>query len=101
MNLLADMYRDSYFPDFLVDKIKSQLENIIEFLERGIDDLEAIQEKLDETIIAINELEDEFDENGSELETAARESIADSVYLILKKYDINIDIEEAIRMREW
>ena len=45
------MYRDGYFPDFLVDKIKELVENDIEFLETGERDSEEIQSKFDEMII--------------------------------------------------
>ena len=31
--LLESMYKDSYFPDFLVDKIKFLAEKVIEFLD--------------------------------------------------------------------
>ena len=33
--LLDSMYRDGYFPDFLVDKVKELVENVITFLETG------------------------------------------------------------------
>lgn len=99
--LLEDMYRDEYFPDFLVDKVKALIQEVICLLETGERDLEKIQDKFDEIILEINELEDEFEENDSEIETAARESIGETVEYILKWFDIDIDVEEAIREREW
>ena len=33
--LLAEMYRDDYFPAFLVDKIKNELQKVIDLLESG------------------------------------------------------------------
>ena len=33
--LLAEMYRDDYFPVFLVDKIKNELQKVIDLLESG------------------------------------------------------------------
>ena len=33
--LLAEMYRDDYFPAFLVDKIKNELQKVINLLESG------------------------------------------------------------------
>ncbi|WP_070001010.1 DUF5713 family protein [Cellulosilyticum sp. I15G10I2] len=99
--LLKDMYDDGYFPDFLVDKVKEQILKVVSFLEIGEKDIDKIQEKLDEMTISINELEDEFDENESEIETVARDSIGVSVEYVLQCYDINIDIEDAIREREW
>jgi hypothetical protein len=51
--------------------------------------------------IAINELQEEFEENDSEIETAARESIGATVDSVIKFFNIDIDIEEAIRERDW
>ena len=31
--LLEDMYQDGYFPNFLVDKVKGQVQGVIAFLE--------------------------------------------------------------------
>ncbi|MBC1308825.1 hypothetical protein HB809_14030 [Listeria booriae] len=98
---LADMYRDPYFPDFLVDKIKTLLKEVVVLLESGESDLEVIQAAFDKATIGINELEEEFDDNDSEIETAARESIGETVDLILTHYKVAIDCEEAIREREW
>lgn len=99
--MLAEMYEDDYFPDFLVDKIKVLLQNVIDVLETGETDLEAIQKKFDEMTLAINELEEEFEENDSELETGARESIGATVEYILKWFDVAIDVEDAIDERDW
>ncbi|WP_221641616.1 DUF5713 family protein [Listeria booriae] len=98
---LADMYRDPYFPDFLVDKIKTLLKEVVALLESGESDLEVIQAAFDKATIGINELEEEFDDNDSEIETEARESIGETVDLILTHYKVAIDCEEAIREREW
>ncbi len=99
--LLEDMYEDGYFPDFLVDKIRDLIENVITFLETGEQDLQKIQEKFDEMTLAVNDLEEEFEKNGSELETAARESIGATVAYILQWFEINIGVEDAIRERDW
>ncbi len=99
--LLEDMYEDGYFPDFLVDKLRDLIENVITFLETGEQDLQKIQEKFDEMTLAANDLEEEFEENGIELETAARESIGATVAYILQWFEINIGVEDAIRERDW
>ena len=99
--LLEDMYRDEYFPDFLVDKVKDLLQEVICLLETGERDLENIQSKFDEIILEINDLAEEFEENDSEIETGARESIGETVEYILKWFDIELDVEDAIREREW
>ena len=99
--LLYEMYEDEYFPDFLVDKVKDEIEKVVDLLESGETDIEVVQEKLDEVVCAINDLQEEFDENESEIETVARESIAATIAYILKWFDIPIDPEEAIRERDW
>lgn len=99
--LLEEMYQDGYFPDFLVDKVKAELQKVIDLLERGETDREAVQEKLDEAVCAINGLQEEFDENDSEIETVARDCIGESVAYILAWFGIPIDVEEAIRERDW
>lgn len=99
--LLFDMYQDGYFPDFLVDKIKELIQSVIAFLETEEKDLENILNKFDEMTIAINDLQEEFEENDSELETVARDSIAETIEYILKWFDIDIDVEDAIGERDW
>lgn len=99
--LLDSMYRDGYFPDFLVDKVKELMENVITFLETGERDSEEIQSKFDEMTLAINDLQEEFEENQSELETVARESITETVEYILEWFNIDVDVEDAIGERDW
>ena len=99
--LLDEMYQDDYYPAFLVDKVKAQLQKVIDLLEIGETDTEVVQETLDEAICRINNLQDEFYENDSEIETVARDCIGVTVAYILEWFDIPIDTEEAIREREW
>lgn len=98
---LAEMYQDGYFPDFLVDKLKALMLELVEYLEPEDKSVDQIQEKLDEIIVQTNEQQEEFVENESELETVARESIAQTVEDILSYYKIPIETEEAIRERDW
>lgn len=99
--LLNEMYQDGYFPDFLVDKVKSLIQDIISFLETGERNLEKIQNKFDKMTEAINKLQEEFEENDSELETGARESICETIEYIIKWFDIDITVEDATSRREW
>ncbi len=99
--LLDDMYQDEYYPDFLVDKVKSELQKVIDLLETGETDTEVIQEKLDEAVCAINDLQEKFDENDSEIETVARDCIGETVSYVLEWFGIPIDVEKAIRERDW
>ena len=99
--LLDEMYQDEYYPDFLVDRVKEELQKVIGLLESGETDTEAVQEVLDEAVCGINDLQQEFDDNDSEIETVARECIAADVAYILEWFSIPIDTEEAIRERDW
>lgn len=82
--LLEEMYDDGYFPNFLVNKIKGLIEEIITYLEAGETDIERIQQKLDDMTVGINDLQEEFEENDSEIETVARDSIAVTVEYVLQ-----------------
>ena len=42
--LLDEMYQDDYYPAFLVDKVKDELQKVIDLLESGETDTEEIQE---------------------------------------------------------
>ena len=99
--LLDEMYQDNYYPTFLVDKVKDELQKVIDLLESGETDTEVVQETLDEAVCGINDLQEKFDEHDSELETVARECIAATVAYILEWFGIPIDTEEAIRERDW
>lgn len=99
---LAAMYRDDYFPGFLVDKCK---EILIEFCL----EIERQKPTTDEGLFAlshaatnrINELADDFMMNDSELETVAAEFLAADFAFIVNAYGFNVDIEEVIATRDW
>ena len=99
--LLDEMYQDGYFPDFLVDQVKAEIQKVIAVLETGETDVDSIQSKLDQMTMAINDLQEAFEENDSEIETVARDTIGETVAYILEWFDINIDIEDAIGARDW
>lgn len=100
--LLQNMYEDTYYPQFLVDKIKWQFIHLIEYFE-GMDlkDTSLIQDKLDEFTMFINSLQQEFWDQDSEIETVASESIAAALEYILQWFKIDIPLEDALREREW
>lgn len=98
---LVDMYRDDYYPNFLVDKVKKFLQVAEQTLASEPTNLSAIQQALDVAVIGINEVAEEFYANQSEIETMAREDIAETVMTLLEHYNITLDIEEALRERDW
>lgn len=98
---VVDMYNDDYYPDFLVDKVKALIVPVVEYLEAGGRDMEHVQELFDAMTVGVNDLQDEFDEHNSEIETVARESIGQTVSDIIDHFGLELDTEEAIRERDW
>lgn len=98
---LKDMYSDDYYPIHLVDKVRDEIKKVVSFLEMGVTDIDQIQEKFDEMTVAINELQEEFWDSDSEIETVARDSIATDVIKILEFFEIDIDVEDALGERDW
>ena len=99
---LADMYSNSYFPKFLVDKGKTILLELCAQIEKQAPkNLEALYQLTHAATIRFNELGDEFFENDSEIETAARECIAADFEFIAVTYGFQPDTEALIAPREW
>jgi hypothetical protein len=98
---LPDMYADAYFPTSEVDKVKAAIQKVVAFLEKGGASTKKIQKKLDKMTLTINELQNDFIDHDSEIETGARESIAETVERVLVYFEVDIDIEEALGERDW
>jgi len=71
--ILQDM-SDDYYPAFLVDKLRKEIQNVIA---------------------------EEFEDNDSEIESIARDNIAEDIIKILNYFDIPLDVETTLREREW
>lgn len=99
---LKDMYADSYFPIFLVDKVKTILIDLCFDIEKtSPKNLNELYTLTHSATIKINQLQDDFFEHDSEIETGARESIGQDFDIIAKSYGFNADVEELIAPREW
>lgn len=98
---LVDMYRDDYYPNFLVDRIKNYLQTAEQVMQHHSEDLVRVQQALDVAVNSINDLAETFYAHNSEIETVAREDIAETVMTMLDHYTITLDIEEALRERDW
>lgn len=100
--ILEEMYNDSYFPPQSVDKVKDVLLefcfNIEKSKPKNLDQLYELSHTATEKI---NNLQDDFYRNGSELETGAREAIAMDFDFISKSYGFKADVEELISNRDW
>ena len=99
---LKGMYDDPYFPNFLVDKCRDILTQLCaEIEEKHPENLEGLYKLTHAATNKFNDLEDEFYENESEIETGARETIAENFEFISKTYGFEADVEELIATREW
>ena len=100
---LKDMREDQYFPSFLVDKLENILLGVCEKIEKEqpADNI-TLYKITNNAVEVINELQQEFDDNESEIETVARDSIGTDFYFIAQSYGyINADMEELIASRDW
>jgi len=101
-SFLSDMYSDGYFPNFLVDKVKMVLLQFCKKIEKetpqNLDELYVLSHAATELI---NDLENEFHEADSEIETVARDTIGVDFEFIAKTYNFDADIEMLIAPRDW
>jgi hypothetical protein len=99
---LADMVSDGYFPPHLVKKGQAILVRLCEDIEKqkpqSLGQLYTLAHRATEEF---NELGREFEEEGSELETAARENIGADMDAMATAYGFDADVEELIAPREW
>ncbi len=100
---LSDMYEDSYYPKDCVDQVKAVLVAFCQAIEtEKPQDLAALYALSTVPTLAINDLMTVFDEAGSDLETVARECMADDFATIAECYGFaDADIETLIEERDW
>ncbi|WP_432043973.1 DUF5713 family protein [Streptomyces cadmiisoli] len=97
------MFEDSYFPDHLVDRGRAILLRLCERIEaEHPSELEALYTLTHAATEEFNLLEAEFDAAGSEIETAAREYIAEDFWFVASAYGFtDADTEVLIAGRDW
>ena len=101
-NFLDCMYQDPYFPTFLVDKCKSVLLKLCQTIETNKPkNLEELYTLTQASTLELNELQEEFFEHDSEIETGARECLAMDFEFVAKAYGYDADVEELIGTRDW
>ncbi len=101
-SFLKEMYEDQYFPNTIVDKGKTILINLCAKIENEKPNtLQELYKLSHKATDEFNDLQEEFYENDSEIETAARECIAMDFEFIAKAYGFNADVEELIATRDW
>lgn len=100
---LREMYDDAYFPDVAVDMVRDVLTRLCDEIEtKSPSDLDELYKLTHAATERINDLEDTFHQHGSEIETTARECMAEEFGVIADAYGFqDADIEELIAPRDW
>ncbi|MCX4744189.1 DUF5713 family protein [Kitasatospora sp. NBC_01287] len=100
---LQQLYADDYFPDHVLDKCRAVLLELCERIEAERPaDLAALYLLTERATAEFNALEAEFEAADSEIETVAREEIAEDFGFVADAYGFeDADIEELIAGREW
>lgn len=89
--LLEDLYADKSVPKKQTDQVKAQLGQIIARLEQGCREPSKLQPAFDKLTDTVN---------GLGWEEAA-EAVAADVLYILEWFDVDLDVEDALRRRHW
>ncbi|MFG1664851.1 DUF5713 family protein [Streptomyces sp. Y7] len=100
---LKGLYRDAYYPDAVVDRGKGILLRLCERIEAerpaGLAELYRLTHAATDEF---NALQDEFWAAGSEIETVAREEMAEDFWFVAGAYGYaDADVEELIATRDW
>ncbi|MBM9503611.1 DUF5713 family protein [Actinacidiphila acididurans] len=100
---LRHLYADEYFPDEVLDKGRAILLRLCERIEtEPPPDLAALYALTQSATEEFNLLEAEFEAVGSEIETVAREEIAEDFWFVASAYGFaDADVEELIATRDW
>ncbi|MFE5812189.1 DUF5713 family protein [Streptomyces sp. NPDC056479] len=100
---LKALYGDDYYPDRVVDRGKAILLRLCERIEAERPaDLAALYPLTQAATDEFNALQDEFWAAGSEIETVAREEMAEDFWFVAEAYGFpDADMEELIATRDW
>jgi hypothetical protein len=100
---LKALYEDDYYPDRVLDRGRAILLRLCERIESEHPaDLDALYALSHAATEEFNDLEAAFEEAGSEIETVAREEIAEAFWFVAQAYGfVDADVEELIAPREW
>ena len=102
-SFLEEMYQDDYFPNHCVDMGKAILIDLCFQIEtqqpKSLEELYLLSHAATDKF---NVLEEVFNENDSEIETAARDCIGTDFLFIARAYGFeDADNEELIATRDW
>lgn len=95
-SFLKSMSRDDFFPDHVVDKGRQILLRLCERIEaEQPSDLAALY-------VLTHAATEEFNELEADIETTAREEIAEDFWFVAQAYGFaDVDVEELVATRDW
>lgn len=99
--LLEELYEDSFYPDFLIDKLKYLLEDFINYIEQQPINISNVGDKIYELIENALSLQYEFLDNDSEYDNLARECFIRNLEYIIQWFHLPLNLEEVLAEREW
>ncbi|MCS0599676.1 DUF5713 family protein [Streptomyces sp. LP11] len=100
---LRALYGDGYYPGHVLDRARAVLLALCERIETERPaDLAALYRLTHAATEEFNALQDVFEAAGSEIETVAREEIAEDFWFVARAYGFEeADVEELIAPRDW
>ncbi len=99
---LEPLLEDDWYPTHLIEKGQTFLRTMCIEIEQTQPSTESDLFKITHRAVRkFNALEQELESEGSELETDAREQIAEDVSFVLSTYGFDVDLEEALAPRNW
>ncbi|MBN0042973.1 hypothetical protein JS756_02335 [Streptomyces actuosus] len=100
---LKALYEDDYYPDHVLDRGRAILLRLCERIEAEQPaDVDALYVLTRAATEEFNDLETAFEEAGSEIETVAREELAEAFWSVAQAYGFaDADVEELIATRNW
>lgn len=99
---LVSMRDDPYYPPQLVEQCCSILVRMCIAIEtEGITEERHLYPITHHFTRELNALQDDFEREGSEMETGAREALGEEFAFIASSYGFDADVEEMIAPREW
>lgn len=101
-SFLSMMYEDQYFPVFLVDKCKNVFLELCHKIETTHPtQLNELYTLTHDATRQLNDLQKEFDANGSEIETAAAEAFVIDFEYVAQAYGFDANIDDLVAPRYW
>jgi len=102
-SFLRGMYRDEYYPDHVVDQGRAILLALCARIEaQWPADLGTLYVLTQAATEEFNALQAEFEAADSDIETVAREEMAEDFWFVAQAYGFtDADVEELIATRDW